>query len=371
MEASDGLTAVSPSPRGSAQPGKGGRPVLVVARLALLVPATAVVVLDWFDAADANVLFVLATLTLIPIAWLIGEATDQAAQHTGSGIGGFLNASFGNAPELIIALVAISHGLPEVVRASLVGSVVGNLLLVLGFALLAGPRGAIDRVSASMSLGIVVLAALLVLVPSAFAWGGAPDRRLAVLSVPLAVALLGTRVFVNLRSLGRHRQLQSRAESEAVASWSLPVAIGVLAVATLVTAFVTETLVSSIEVFASDAHLSEFFVAAVVVAIAGNAVEHGSAVVLAARGQIKLATEIALASSAQVAGFLIPVVALLSWAIDPLALAFRPIEIAAMIGAAVVAGAVLARGRSSRLGGAVLVIAYVAVAASFYLAGDG
>ena len=343
----------------------------LIVRLALLAPATAVVVLDRLGAADANVLFVLAALTLIPIAWLMGEATDQAGRHVGPGIGGFLNASFGNAPELIVALVAISHGLPDVVRASLVGSVVGNLLLVLGFALLAGPRGEIYRASASVSLGVVFLAALLVLVPSAFALSGSPDRHsLAELSVPFAVALLSARVVINLRLLRRHRRLREIAEPGESTRWSLAVALGVLAAATLITAFVTDTLVSSIESFAKQAHLSTFFVAAVLVAFVGNAVEHGSAVLLAARGQIKLATEIALASSAQVAGFLIPVVALLSWAIDPLALAFRPIEIATMVGAAAVAGTVLARGRSSRVGGVVLVSAYLAVAAAFYLAGD-
>lgn len=344
----------------------------LIARLAFLAPATAVVVLDRFGAAGANVLFVLAALTLVPIAWLMGEATEQAGHHTGPGIGGFLNASFGNAPELIIALVAISHGLPEVVRASLVGSVVGNLLLVLGFTLLAGPRGEIDRASASVSLGIVFLASLLVLVPSALALSGSPDRHsLALLSVPFAVALLGARVFVNRRSLRRHRRLRAMAEPDEIAQWSLPLALGVLAAATVITAFVTDTLVSSIEVFATHAHLSTFFVAAVLVAFVGNAVEHGSAVLLAARGRIKLATEIALASSAQVAGFLIPVIALLSWAIEPLALAFRPIEIATMVGAAAAAGSVLATGRATRVGGAVLVSTYLAFAVSFYLAGDG
>lgn len=365
------IATPSPRPLPARQGHQDRQTGRVVARLALLAPATAVVLLDRFGAADANVLFVLAALTLIPIAWLIGEATDQAGHHTGPGIGGFLNASFGNAPELIIALVAVSHGLPEVVRASLVGSVVGNLLLVLGFALLVGPRGEIDRVSASVSLGLVSLAALLVFVPSALASGGSPDRRsLAELSVPIAVALLSVRVFANLWSLRRHRRLQATAGPADVASWSLPFALGVLAAATLITAFVTETLVSSIEVFAKDSHLSKFFVAAVVVALAGNAAEHGSAVLLARRGQTKLATEIALASSAQVAGFLIPVIVLLSWAIDPLALAFRPIEIAAMVAAAAVAGSVLARGRSSHVGGAILLGTYVAVAASFYLAGD-
>jgi Ca2+:H+ antiporter len=343
----------------------------LIARLAFLVPGAAVAVLSYVGAAGELVLFVLAAVALIPIAWLIGEATEQVGLHTGPGIGGFLNASFGNTPELIIALVAVSQGLPEVVRASLVGSVVGNLLLVLGFALLAGPRADLDRTSAATSLGIVGLAALLMVIPATLAFKGAPDRHsLAELSVPVAVSLLIVRVVANQLWLRRHRRLQAVAEPAEAARWSLALALGLLAAATLTTAFVSDTLVASIGVFAKQTHLSQFFVAAVIVAIAGNASEHGSAVLLAARGQIKLATEIALASSAQVAGFLIPVVALLSWLIHPLALSFRAIELAGMAAAVLAAGLVLASGRSSRVGGAFLVGVYVAVAASFYLVGD-
>jgi len=146
--------------------------------------------------------------------------------------------------------------------------------------------------------------------------------------------------------------------------------VSVLAGTTLITAFVSEALVGSIDVFASRAHLSEFFVAAVIVAIAGNATEHGSAVLLAARGQLRLAAEIALASSAQVAGLLIPVVALLSWAIEPLSLSFRPVELAGIGVATVAAGLAVAPRKSSRVGGALLVVTYVVVAVCFYLAGD-
>ena len=163
-----------------------------------------------------------------------------------------------------------------------------------------------------------------------------------MLSLPVAVALLTVRILVNRWSLRRHRRIQAAADPVQTGGWSLRFAVGVLALATLVTAFVTETLVGSIDAFADAAHLSEFFVAAVIVAIAGNAAEHGSAVLLAARGQLRLAAEIALASSAQVAGFLIPVVALLSWAIDPLALSFRAVEIIGMAGATIAAALVLA-----------------------------
>jgi Ca2+:H+ antiporter len=345
----------------------------VIRRLfpALLVPGAVVVILDRLGLAGDLVLFMLAAVALIPLAWLIGEATEQAAHYTGPGIGGFLNASFGNAPELIIALVAISDGLTDVVRASLAGSIVGNLLLVLGFTLLVAPPGTVDRASAFFSLGTVAAAVLLLLIPAVAASGGNPDRHsLAILSLPFAVALLAVRILVNRRSLRRHRRLQAAADPVEIAGWPLSLAVGVLAVATLVTAFVTETLVGSIHAFADAAHLSEFFVAAVIVAIVGNATEHGSAVLLAARGQLELAAEIAFASSAQVAGLLIPAVVLLSWAIEPLALSFRAVEMVGIAGAAVAAGVVVAPKRSSRGGGALLLGAYVVFAVSVYLVGD-
>jgi Ca2+:H+ antiporter len=340
--------------------------------LLLLVPAPIVVVVDRIGAASELVLFVLACGALAPLAWLIGEATGNVAQHTGPGVGAFLNASFGNAPELIIALVAVSEGLPEVVRASLTGSIVGNLLLVLGFSLLVARPSGIDRSSAFVSGGTVAVAVLFLLVPSIAGFDGDPERHtLAELSLPFAVGLLAVRVFVNLRLLRRFRRRQAETDRP-VAEVGLPlsVAVGLLAVATVLTALVTETLVGSIGVFADRAHLSAFFVAAVIVALVGNATEHGSAVLLAARGEVELATEISLASSAQVAGFLIPVVALLSWAIDPLALSFRPIELVAVGGAALAAGAVLMPGKTSRPGGAALVGAYLAAAVSFYVAGE-
>ncbi|MBA3413454.1 MAG: calcium/proton exchanger [Actinobacteria bacterium] len=313
--------------------------------------------------------FVLAAAALVPLAWLIGEATEHAGEHTGPGIGGFLNATFGNAPELIIALLAVNAAKTEVVRGSLSGSVVGNLLLVLGFSLLFGGRGEIDRGSSLVSLGLVGVATLLFLIPAVPSWSGDPERHgLALLSLPVSVALLLLYVGVTWYALRRHRELHV-ADPEGGA-WSLRASLLVLAVATVVTALVAEILVGSLEVFAEEAHLTEFFVAAVIVAIVGNAAEHGGAVVVAARGKLKLATEIALASSAQVAVFLIPAVALLAWLIDPVALSFRPVELIAMGGGAVIATALLADGRTSRSHGVALILAYVGTVAMFFLAGD-
>jgi Ca2+:H+ antiporter len=314
--------------------------------------------------------FVLAAAALIPLAWLIGEATDHAAEHTGPGIGGFLNATFGNAPELIIALLAVHQGLTEVVRGSLTGSVIGNLLLVLGFSLIFGGRGEIDRPSSFLALGLVALSVLLFLIPSIPGWDGDPERHsLAQLSIPVSIALLIAYLALTWYSLRRHSALHI-ASGEEIKGWSFRSALLVLAGATVLTAFVAEILVGTLEVFAHEAGLSEFFVAAVIVAIVGNAAEHGGAVVVAARGKIKLAAEIALASSAQVSVFLIPAVALLAWLIDPLALAFREIEIATVAVSVAVTAALLADGRSSRLKGAILVLVYVGVAVVFFNAGE-
>jgi Ca2+:H+ antiporter len=316
-------------------------------------------------------LFVLASVALVPLAWLIGEATEHAAHHTGPGIGGFLNATFGNAPELIISLFAINNGLKEVVRGSLTGSVVGNLLLVLGFSLLFG-RGdqSVDRESSFMWLALVLVATLAFLVPAVPSWHGNPERHsLAVLSLPVAIVLLVLYLGATWWQLRRHRRRHEPPEStEGV--WSLSRSIWVLAAATALTAVTAEILVSSIETFANQAHLSDFFVAAIIVAIVGNAAEHGGAVVVAYRRNVRLAAEIALSSSAQVAVFLIPAVALLSWAIHPLALSFRPVELGALAGSTVLVGWLFYDRRSSNWHGAALIALYAGVAAAFFLAGD-
>ncbi len=323
-----------------------------------------------FDLGDVA-LFVLASLALVPLAWLIGEATEHAAHHTGPGIGGFLNATFGNAPELIISLLAINKGLTEVVRGSLTGSVVGNILLVLGFSLLVGTGDMrLNRQSSFVWLGLILVATVAFLVPAIPSWHGDPTRHaLAVLTVPIAISLLILYIGVTWWQLRRHRAEHVEPEDDE-GVWKLSTSIAALAVATAITALIAEILVGSIETFAEKAHLSDFFVAAVIVAIVGNAAEHGGAVVVAHRGKVQLAAEIALSSGAQVAVFLIPAVALLSWAIEPLALSFRPVEIAALAASTIVVGAFFVDRKSSRRDGAALILLYVVVAAAFFIAGD-
>ena len=289
--------------------------------------------------ADDTVLFLLAAAALVPLAWLIGEATEHAAEHTGAGMGGFLNASFGNAPELIIALFAVGNGLPDVVRGSLAGSVVSNILLVLGVAMIFGPRrGELDRRSLLLQLGLVALGVLVFLVPAIAGLHGDPNRHsLAVLSAPVAIVLLVVYVVLTGRNLRQHRLAEVDTMMSTGTGWTLPVSLAALAAATVVTALISELLVHTLESFAHTANLSEFFIATVIVAIVGNAAEHGGAVVIARRGKIKLATEIAISSSAQVALFV---------------------------------AIVIRDGISKRWEGWMLVGVYAAVAAAFLAAGD-
>ena len=195
-----------------------------------------------FHVGDVT-LFVFAAASLVPLAWLIGEATEQAGEHTGPGIGGFLNASFGNAPELIIALFAVADGLPDVVRGSLTGSVVSNLLLVLGVALAAGAEGgrSLDRRSLLGQLALVLVAVLLFLIPSVPGWTGNPNRHsLAVATLPVASVLLLLYLVGTTQGLRRHARLHAASGTERSDGWSLSWALGALAAATAVTAFVSE-----------------------------------------------------------------------------------------------------------------------------------
>ena len=344
---------------------------------ASLVLAPITLLLRFVFHADDTTLFVASAASLVPLAWLIGEATEHAGEHTGPGIGGFLNASFGNAPELIIALFAVNESLPDVVRGSLAGSVVSNILLVLGVALIFGGQGGhgrpLDRFSLLLQLGLVLVATVLFLVPSVPGWTGNPERHdLAVLTIPVAIVLLVLYGAVTRFSLRRHKRLHEESGDEAAeGGWTLPVSLVALGAATLVTALISETLVHSLNAFAESVGLSQFFIAAVIVAIVGNAAEHGGAIVIASRGKLRLATEIAVSSSAQVALLVTPAVALLSWLVRPaLPLTFRPVELAAMGGAAAVVALLLADGRGRRWEGFLLVAVYAGVAFGFYVAGD-
>ena len=308
---------------------------------------------------DQTLLFVLAALALIPLAWLIGESTEHAAEHTGPGVGGFLNASFGNAPELIIALFAVADALPGVVRGSLTGSVVSNILLVLGAAMIVGGEGKVDARSLRWQLIAVIGAVVLIAIPSAFSWGGGSHERhsLFLLSIPISVVLLASYLVITVRNLRIHRAAERPEPAEH--AWSLRRSLLLLGASTIATAIVSEILVHSLDHFGKAVGLDQFFIAVVIVAIVGNAAEHGGAVVIARRGNTTLATEIAITSSMQVAVFVMPAVCLLSWIVGRgLPLSFRAVEVVTMAAAAIAAVLVVWDGTSQRREGFLLVGLY-------------
>ena len=333
-----------------------------------LAPVT--IVIDRVGDVGKVTLFILSAASLIPLAWLIGESTEHAAEHTGPGIGGFLNASFGNAPELIIALFAVADGLSEVVRGSLSGSIVSNLLLVFGLTQLLGTEAPLDRKSLAGQLGLVIAAVVLFLPAVVLGYsGGSPERHTAVVvSIPISIALLVIYLASTTRNLHRHRMLKRELPAEG--AWALPLSLAVLAVATVATAFVSEILVHSLDAFARAIGVSEFFIATVIVAIVGNSAEHGGAIVIARAGKMRLATEIAVSSAAQVGLLVVPVVMLASLFMHPLPLTFRWVEIAAIAGGAALASVTIADGKATRREGMLLLAGYIVCVVAFYISGN-
>ncbi len=332
--------------------------------------------------------FLTSALAVIPLAALIGRATEELAERSGPGIGGLVNVTFGNAPELIIALFALAGGLHEVVKASLVGSILGNVLLVMGAALVAGgvkqERQFFSGAAASAQSSALMLAVAAVSLPAVYeiAHGGSLPAATAQLinyggpveqlSVAIAVILVLGYTALMLFSLRTHRDLFNppRDEETARDAWSLRRSVGLLAVGGLGTAGVSEILVGSIADAAKSAGLSQFFVGAVAVAIVGNAAEHWVAVSVAAKNKVDLAVNIAIGSSSQIALFVLPLLVLCSTIIGPhpMALLLNGYELAALILAILLAVQVTGRGESTWLDGVQLMAVYAVIVVTFAFA---
>jgi Ca2+:H+ antiporter len=348
--------------------------------LAGLVPGA--VALDALDASPAAV-FLVSAVAVVPCAAMMGEATEQLAERSGPGVAGLLNVTFGNAPELIIALFALADGLQEVVKASLVGSVMGNALLVLGASLLAGgwrrPRQSYNRGAARALAGVLLLGTTALLTPSIarLAEGGAlPHVGIEHGSFGSAaeiVSLVVSLVLILTYGRGLLRSLRSHTHTPAdpdVLRWSTRRAAIVLGFSAVLVAAASDTLVGSVEHTSHDLGLSQFFIGAIVVAIAGNAAEHYVAVVAAINNRLDLTLSIAVGSAAQVGLLLAPVVAVLSLLIGPgeMPLVFNGYELAGLVVAGTLATAATFDGVSTRRRGAGLLAAYLMLSVVFLLA---
>ncbi len=326
--------------------------------------------------SDSTWTFVAAALSLVPLAGLIGLATEQLARRSGPAWGGFLNATFGNAAELIIAVVALGEGHVALVKASISGSIVGNLLLVLGLSIFAGGLGRtsqrFNRTAATNLSTMLFLAVVALVMPAVFdlaLYGSLAARPPAIdrLSFWSAIVLIGAYAGSLIYAFTAHRDLFRADQGHDRPVLSIAAAVGLLAAATIVTTIQAELLVGTLQPALSRFGFTELFVGVIVIAVIGNAAEHYSAVSAARRDQMTLAIEISVGSSAQIALFVAPVIVLYSWTIGrPMSLLFNAFEITAIALSVLATSLVVADGESNWVEGLQLVAVYLILALAFY-----
>jgi Ca2+:H+ antiporter len=356
----------------------------------LLVPFIPIAIaLDVANASSVAIFFT-AALGIIPTAALMGIATEELAARSGPGIGGLLNVTFGNAPELIIALFALGSGLHEVVKASIIGSIIGNILLVLGGAMFVGgigrPKQRFNATAATVQSLMLFLAAAALIMPAIFELvegrglpGVGAERvdygsTVEHLSLAVAIVLIGTYVAGLLFSLKTHRDIFNPPGEhdleEAEFGWSSRRSVAMLAIAGVAVGVMSEVLVGSISDASQSVGLSEFFIGVIIVAIVGNAAEHWVAVLVAHKNKMNLAVNIAIGSSAQVALFVAPVLVVASFFLgpEPMPLVFNGFELGAILLAVLIANVVTHEGESTWFEGVQLLAVYAILVLAFAFA---
>lgn len=344
--------------------------------LLLFIPVTWC--LDWFD-ADPTLIFICSGLAIVPLAGLLGKATESISVFIGPTYGGLLAATMGNAPELIISLFALKAGLHDVVRAAITGSIVGNLLLGMGLAIFLGGLGRVklefNRISAGMSSGLLMLASVGLIVPaiSHFTTG-----QEAELSTEIAVVLFVTYLLSLVFTLKTHKQLfQAEAAKPADGSiameveenlWGKKQAIGILVAVSVGIAFMSETLTGAIEPAAESFHFTPIFAGVIFLSFFGNASDMMNAVRFARKDQMELSMGIAVGASTQVVLFVVPVLVFASYFVSPkpLDLLFAPFEIVAIVIAVLINKSLTADGESYWIEGVMLLGVYLILAIGFY-----
>jgi Ca2+:H+ antiporter len=347
------------------------------------VPIT--VILEHAHNVPAPLVFFSAALAIIPAAALIVRATEQLAVRTGDAIGGLLNATFGNAPELIIALVALKAGYLEMVRASLVGAILANLLLALGVAFVAGGVGHHDQrfnpTATRAYSTMMFLAAVSMAVPSAFSRyfspeGTIPQEQLLNLGIAgLLLLAYGLYLFFTLKThpgAFASVETEEEAHSEEEEHWGVPRAVGSLVVASVLAAWMSEILVGAADSTGKALGMSQVFIGIVFLAIVGGAAESGSAIAMARKNKMDLAVGIALGSCIQIALFVAPVLVLARYFIapHPLDLAFGRAEIGSLFIAVLIGAMVCGDGQSNWYKGVQLITVYAIIALMFYFIPD-
>jgi Ca2+:H+ antiporter len=323
--------------------------------------------------------FTLSAIAIIPLAGYIGAATEVLAFHTNPRIGGLLNATLGNAAELIITIAAIRAGYLELVKASITGSILGNLLLVLGMSILFGgfKNGiqTFNRKQASNNAIMLVLTVVILLIPSLLSHyiGNieTPEPRVETLSLGVAAVMIILYILgliYSYKVIGGPVVAEEANEKTATKRWTLRMAIFVLVLATVGVAYLSEVLVGAVKSVVTILGLSEFFIGLILIPIIGNVAEHIVAVQVAMKNKMTLSVEIAIASSLQIALFVAPLLVFISLLIGhPLTLVFNQLELIALIAGVLIAALVSSDGESNWLEGAELLALYIILGLTFFL----
>jgi Ca2+:H+ antiporter len=345
--------------------------------LLVLVPIS--IGLELMHAAPLYI-FIASSLAIIPLAGWMGRATEHLAERLGEGIGGLLNATFGNAAELIIALMALRRGLFEVVKASITGSIIGNILLVLGLSLLAGglkyQKQRFNTAAAMIGSTMLALSAIGLLMPAVFHYlvRNHPNVGEQNLSLEIAIVLFATYVLSLIFTLRTHSHLYvgevqtEKEEAVGTHGWSRTRSLITLLVATGLVALMSEFLVGAVEATSQLLGLTEVFVGVIVVAVIGNAAEHSTAVLVAVKNKMDLSLNIAIGSSMQIALFVAPVLVLASYvmASRPMDLIFTPLEVITVAVSVAVVALIAQDGESNWLEGVLLLAVYAILGLTFY-----
>lgn len=326
---------------------------------------------------NATVVFFLTCIAIIPLAGFLGNATEEIATYTGPRFGGFLNATFGNATELIISFFAIKAGLFDVVKASLAGSVLGNILLVLGCSIFIGglkhKELKYDSQLGTFTATMLLFAVIGLSLPAIFT-SNVPEKLISSkyesFSIITSIILLLIYVVGMIYSFKTQKDLYGVEHAEDIDNkWTLSTSVIILAIATVFIAIESELLVSSIEPMTKAAGIPEMFVGLILIPIVGNAAEHSTAVIMALKNKMDITIEIAVGSSLQIALFVIPVSVLLSLAFTPMSIVFKPIELFLFGASVFIANQVVKAGRSNWMEGLKLMSVYLIAAVGFFIVG--
>lgn len=324
--------------------------------------------------ASPVVIFGLSIVAIIPLAKLIGDATDELAAKTSPAVGGLLNVTFGNATELIIGIFALQAGLVEVVKASITGSIIGNLLLVLGMAMFLGgtkkSKQVFNVTAAKASASMLLLATTALIVPAFFAGTSAhvTSDTVMLLSILVSILMMGAYIASLFFSLRTHKHLFKKIAAESDANWTVPQSLAILFASTIAVSLVSEVLVHSIEPIVEQFGWTQLFIGVIVVAVIGNVAEHMSAIRAALDDKMDLTLSIAVGSATQIVMFVAPVLVLLSLVLGhQMNLIFTLFELIVLIFSVLVTNAVIEDGESNWFEGIQLLFAYVIMAVAFFL----